>query len=352
MSRFLAKRVAGLAPYTPGEQPRDKRYTKLNTNECPYPPSPLVIHAIHEASGVDLRLYPDPESLELRRTIAAAHSLTPRQIFAGGGSDEILAYFFMAFFDKGDKVYYPDISYGFYSVYAELFGLQAVELPLREDFTVDIESYFGADGHIVIANPNAPTGIALTPEEIEQILAHNPNRLVLIDEAYVDFSKRKSCLPLLGKYDNLLLVRTASKSRALAGMRLGWAFGSAELIAALDRVRFSFDPYNLSRLTMAAGIAAMQDKRYFENTCGRIIKTRESTVRTLTELGFTVLPSEANFVFAKHASMGGQELYLALKERGVLVRHFEKARIRDFNRITIGTDEEMNLLLTTIKELL
>lgn len=352
MSRFLRESARDLVPYVPGEQAQDKRYIKLNTNESPYPPSPLVQKLIAEANGADLRLYPDPESRELREAFARAYGIRPEQVFAGGGSDTVLGYFFMTFFDRGDKVCYPEISYGFYRVYADLFGLEPREIPLREDYAIDVRDYFDAEGHIVLANPNAPTGIALGPEGIEEILRRNPGRLVLVDEAYIDFAGCGSCLSLLPKYENLVVVRTMSKSRALAGMRLGWAMAAPELIADLDRIRFSFDPYNLSRLTMAAGIAALQDEAGFQENCGRIVATREKTLRHLRERGYFVLPSETNFLLARHPALSGEELFRRLRERGVLVRHFGKPAIRDFVRITVGAEDEMEEFLKIEGELL
>lgn len=352
MSRFMGKSAARLKPYAPGEQPQDKRYIKLNTNECPYPPSPEVEKAIRECDPSSLRLYPDPEAGLLREAMARFSGLDAAQVFAGGGSDEILGYFFMAFFDRGDKVYFPDITYGFYPVYARLCGLQAAELPLREDFTVGVEDYLGLDGHIVLANPNAPTGICLEPAQIERILLHNPDRLVLVDEAYVDFAPGKSCVPLVSKYDNLLVVQTFSKSRSLAGMRVGFGFGSRELIAALNRVKYSFNPYNISRLSMLAGIAAIEDESYFRATVEKVRATRDRSAKALSEMGFRVLPSESNFLFACTDRMDGLTLYTRLKERGILVRHFAKPPLGGFVRISVGADGEMNELLKALGEVL
>lgn len=352
MSRFLSRAAAATQPYTPGEQPRYARYIKLNTNENPYPPVPEVAAAIAAFNASDLRLYPDPTAAEFRAAAAAHYSVKPHQVFAGGGSDEVLAYAFMAFFDRGDKVYFPDITYGFYKVYADLFGLESVTIPLREDFTVNIGDYFNLDGNIFIANPNAPTGICLDTIEIEQLLQKNPERLVVVDEAYADFSDGKSCLRLIDKYDNLLIVHTFSKSRGLAGMRLGLGFGNAELINGLERIKYSFNPYNLDRVSLAVGIAVLNNGEYMRDTVTKIIKTRERIHDELQKLGFEVLPSSTNFLFARTPKLSGAELYGGLKAKGILIRHFNKTRIQGFVRITIGTDEEMDIFLDKLRELL
>lgn len=352
MSRFLSRAAAALQPYTPGEQPRDTHYIKLNTNENPYSPAPEVAAAISAFNASDLRLYPDPTASDFRDAAAAHYGVKPEQVFAGGGSDEVLAYAFMAFSDRGGKVYFPDITYGFYKVYADLFGLKSVLIPLKSDFTVNIEDYFGLNGNIFIANPNAPTGICLETDEIEQILRENPDRLVVVDEAYIDFSDGKSCLRMIDSYDNLLVVHTFSKSRGLAGMRLGLGFGNPELIAGLERIKYSFNPYNLDRVSFAVGIAALGNGEYMREIAAKIIKTRERLREELLMLGFEVLPSSANFLFAKTPELSGAELYNSLKQSGILVRHFDKARIRDFVRITIGTDDEMDIFLDKLRKLL
>lgn len=352
MSRFLSPETAAINPYMPGEQPRDMRYIKLNTNENPYPPSPKALAAISGFDAETLRLYPDPTAADFCAAIAEAYGISPEQVFAGGGSDEVLAYAFMAFFSRGDKVYFPDITYGFYKVYADLFRLNAAEIPLREDFTVDPRDYFGLDGNIFIANPNAPTGICLAVSGIEGILQQNPDRLVVVDEAYIDFSGGQSCIGLISRYDNLLVAQTFSKSRSLAGMRLGMAFGDPLLIAGLERIKYSFNPYNLDRVSFSAGIAAVRDAVYSQETAAKVVATRERVRDELAALGFTVLPSSANFLFAKSDKTGGEALYKKLKENGILVRHFNKDRIRDFVRITIGTDDEMELFLKKVAEIL
>jgi len=350
MSRFLSKSALAVKPYTPGEQPRERKYIKLNTNENPYPPPPSVLAAVSGIRTGDYRLYPDPTSSDFRAAIAEKYSVEPEQVFAGCGSDEVLAFAFMAFFDRGDRVYFPDVTYGFYKVYAELFGLMAIEIPLKSDYTVDISDYFGLHGHIFIANPNAPTGICLPLCDIERILQENPDRLVVVDEAYIDFSGEESGVTLIDKYDNLLIVQTFSKSRSLAGIRLGMGFGNAKLIAALERIKFSFSPYNIDRTASAAGIASVKEEHYALKTIDSVIKTRERTVKTLRLKGYEILPSGANFIFLKGGA-GGAEIFGHLKEKGILVRHFDAPLIKDFVRITIGTDEEMDVLIKTLEEL-
>lgn len=352
MNRFLSRAASELEPYTPGEQPRDMQYIKLNTNENPYPPSPEVIAAIKSFDAEILRLYPDPTAKEFRDAIADAYKVKPEQVFAGGGSDEVLGYVFMAFNDHGGKVYFPDITYGFYNVYADLFGLCAVQIPLREDFTVGIEDYFGLDGSIFLANPNAPTGICLSTDEIERILQKNMDGLVVIDEAYIDFANENSCVKLIDRYDNLLVVQTFSKSRSLAGMRLGAAFGNAGLMDGLERIKYSFNPYNLDRVSFAAGIASMKNANYMRDTIGKIIENREYMRERLENLGFTVLPSESNFLFCKSDRVSGRDLYERLKQNGILVRHFGKDRIKDFVRVTVGKKDETDIFLSKLEALL
>lgn len=349
-SRLLGETARRITPYVPGEQPRDRRYTKLNTNESPFPPSPMVEQALREYAHADLRLYPDPDVRELSADMGRYYGLPPEMVFAGGGSDEVLGYAFLAFSSPGDPVYFPDITYGFYQVYADLFGLESRTLPLADNFTVSTEDYYSLPGNVFLANPNAPTGIALSPEQLEPIIKSNPDRLVVIDEAYVDFAPGMSCIPLTRRYDNLLVVQTFSKSRALAGMRLGFGFGHPDLIEGLNRIKYSFNPYNIDRVSMAVGRAAIEDSTYFTLCRDKIIATREQTADALADMGFEVLPSQANFLFARHAKVGGAVLYQALREQGILVRHFEKPRIRDFLRITIGTDEEMGRLTAALEQ--
>lgn len=351
MSRFLSPAAQGLTPYIPGEQPQDRRYIKLNTNESPYSPSPKVLKAIAGEAGGSLRLYPDPESRRLGAAAAKYYSLAPEQVFVGGGSDEVLAYAFMAFFQQGDPVCYPDITYGIYQVYARLFHLDSRIVPLREDFALDPESFSGQRGHIFLANPNAPTGLCLSPREIEEILRQDTDRLVVVDEAYIDFAGGMTCLPLLERYGNLFIVRTFSKSRALAGMRIGLGLGSREVIEDISRVNFSFNPYNLSRTSMAAGIAALEDEEYFRELVDTITATRDRALEQLGEMGFPALPSRANFLFVHAGPLGGRELYRALKEWGILVRYFDKPRIDRYIRVTVGTDQEMDVFLGTLRDI-
>ncbi len=351
MSRFLDEKYGSLAPYVPGEQPQDKKYVKLNTNESPYPPSKEVIEAVSSKEVADLRLYSDPDCKVLKNKLAKRYGVEKENIYLSNGSDDILNFAFMAYCSDGKKVAFPDISYGFYKVYAELYRSDALVIPLKDDFSINTEDYCGINRTVVIANPNAPTGLALSLSEIEKILIGNPNNVVVIDEAYVDFGA-ESCLPLLSKYDNLLIVRTFSKSRALAGARLGFAISSKEIISDLERIKFSTNPYNVNRLTLVAGAAAIDSDEYFMDNCRRIAKTRENVTNELETLGFEVIPSKANFIFAKHESLSGEELYLKLKEDGVLIRHFTADRIKDYNRITIGSEDEMAVFVESVKRIL
>lgn len=339
MTRFLSKIHAGMDPYVPGEQPQGRHYTKLNTNENPYPPSPAVIAAINAAEAGRLNLYCDPNCTALNQAIALTHGVADNQVITGNGSDELLAFAFMAYC-MGKKAVFPDISYGFYPVFARLFGVEYREIPLGEDFSIDPADYFNAGGTIFLANPNAPTGRALAKAQIAQIARHNPGDLLVVDEAYVDFGG-ESALGLIGEYDNILVVRTFSKSRSLAGLRVGYAISSPEIIAELNSMKFSFNPYNVDRLAILAGAASVLDKSYFEARIQSIVHTREDFSQRLKEQGYDVLPSRANFVFARHPKLTGKALYLGLKENGVLVRWFDKERIKDFVRITIGTPEQM-----------
>jgi len=350
MSRYLRARYQTLARYVPGEQPQDRSYIKLNTNELPYPPSPEVIASIGKREMADLRLYSDPECKLLRQKLADRYGVTTDQIYLSNGSDDILNFAFMAYASDGGRVAYPDITYGFYQVYADLYRSDALVIPLKDDFSVDVKDYCALDRMIVLANPNAPTGLALSLNDIQSIVSSNPNHVVLIDEAYVDFGA-ESCLPLLRTYDNLLIVRTYSKSRALAGARLGFAIGSPTMIDDLNRIKYVTNPYNVNRLTLLAGAAAIDSDDYFMNNCLRIIKTREKTAGELHSLGFEVVPSKANFLFVKHPHFDGKELYLALKERGILVRHFTSPRISQYNRITVGSEAEMDSLVSVLRDI-
>ena len=350
MSRYLIDRYQPLEAYTPGEQPLDMQYVKLNTNESPYPPSPAVIEAATREAG-RLQLYSDPVCAAVRDAIASLYGVKRENTYVSNGSDDILNFAFMAFAGKGGKAHFPDISYGFYKVFGDLYGCDYHTIPLEDGFTIDPMKYHGLGGLIVIANPNAPTGLTLTVQEIEGILRSNPDGVVLIDEAYVDFGAA-SCVGLTAKYDNLLVVQTFSKSRSMAGARLGFAIADAGLIADLDRIKYSTNPYNVNLMTCAAGAAAIADNDYYMANCRKIEATREATAQRLQALGFTVLPSKSNFLFAKSDRVDGDTLYRELKKRGVLVRHFTAERIRDYNRITIGTPEQMDVLIDTIKQIL
>lgn len=357
MSKFWNDKIKEIEPYVPGEQPKDKKYIKLNTNENPYSPSEKVIEKIKSMNLEDLKLYPDPDVSELRKVIAEYFSkkiderITKEQIFVGNGSDEVLALIFMTFFNKGDKVYYPDITYSFYPVYADLFDLKEVKIPLNKNFEIEIDKYFGVDGHIIITNPNAPTSIALKLEEIEEIVKKNPNQLVVVDEAYVDFGA-ESAVKLVNKYDNVLVVQTFSKSRSFAGMRLGYAIGSGNIIEGLNRLKFSFNSYTIDRISIEAGIESFKDDDYFVKINAKIIETREKTVKKLKELGFKVLNSSANFIFISHNKVFAGDLYKQLKDNGILVRYFAKDRIDNYLRVTIGTDEEMEIFIEKLEKLL
>lgn len=349
MSKFTSKGLSAVTPYTPGEQPKERTYIKLNTNEFCYPPSPKVQEVINTLDASRLRLYPDPESSMLAKLLAEQYQVEQEQIFIGNGSDEVLAFSFMAFIDRGDPVYFPDITYGFYPVYAELFGARACPVPLKEDFTIDGRDYDHKDGVIIIANPNAPTGIHCSVGVIEKILQSNPRYPVIIDEAYVDF-EGESSIGLLKKYDNLIVIQTFSKSRALAGLRVGYAIASREIIEDFKRVKYSFNSYNINAVSYLAGVAAMQDRGYYMQACQRIVRTRENTANALRDMGYQVLPSSTNFIFVRHAVLSGETVYSRLRKQGILVRHFAQARIGDFVRITIGTEEEMEQLLKELRE--
>ena len=346
MSKFMSKRHDELDAYVPGEQPQDKKYVKLNTNESPFPPSPFAQRLARQAAGT-IELYCDPESGALVRIAAEKFGVAEDEIIFTNGSDEVLDFAFAAFCDDKTPAVFPDITYGFYPVFATRNGVPYREIPLKEDLTVNVEDYLGVKGTVFIANPNAPTGIALPATEIEKIVKANPDNVVVVDEAYVDFGG-ESVLPLIKKYDNLLVTETFSKSRSLAGGRLGMGFANKALIADLKKIKYSFNPYNVNSMTAAAGIGALLDEEYFKANVATIIKTRENTVFALEKLGFTTLPSKANFIFAKHAKMSGKCVYSALKDKGVLVRYFDKDRLRDYVRITIGSAEDMRVLAETL----
>ncbi len=350
MNRYWSKRIQDIVPYTPGEQPKDQRFIKLNTNECPYPPSPKAVEAIREAAGDSLRLYPDPECVDLRAAIAQREGLEISQVFCGNGSDEILAFAFQAFFDPEREVVFPRITYSFYPVYTDFFGLERREVPMEPDFSSPIDLLCGNNGGVVLANPNAPTGLAVGLDTVEKLLAANPDVVVIVDEAYVDFGA-DSAAGLIGRYPNLLVVQTTSKSRALAGLRVGWAMGDAGLIDGLRCVRDSINSYTVDRLAQAGAAAAIRDEGYFQSIRRRVIDTREWTERTLREKGFTVLPSQANFLFVSHPGRTGKELLDGLRRRGVLVRWWPIPEIENWLRISIGTQEEMAALSAALEEL-
>jgi len=352
---FWSPRIAALEPYVPGEQPRIANLVKLNTNENPYPPSPLAIDAIQQAAANGLERYPDPASLALREAVARRHGLQAGQVFAGNGSDEVLAHAFFAFFQQAEPLLMPDVSYSFYRVYAQLYGIGCELLPVDEGLRIDVDAMAararsGCAG-LVIANPNAPTGIGLPLARIEQLLAACPGRVVLVDEAYVDFGG-ESALPLIGKYPNLLVVQTLSKSRSLAGLRVGFACGQAHLVDALVRVKDSFNSYPLDRLATAGAVAALEDEAWFQTTRDKVVDTREGLSLQLEDLGFEVLPSQANFVFARHPKRDAAELAALLRERAVLVRHFRQPRIAQYLRISIGTREQCGALVQALESIL
>lgn len=350
MSRFLSDKFSALSPYVPGEQPKDMKYIKLNTNESPFPPSPAVLKAVEEESG-KLQLYSDPDLTELVGTLAEVYGVSTKNVIATNGSDEVLNFAFMAYTDKDTPVVFPNITYGFYNVFAKLHGASFEEIPLKEDFSVDYRDYLSVNKTIFIANPNAPTGLTLSLDEIKEILKTNPDNVVVIDEAYVDFGG-ESAVQLIKEYDNLLVTGTFSKSRSLAGARLGFGFASEKIIKDLNTIRFSTNPYNVNRMTLAAGVATLKEDSCNKANCKKIIATRERVKQELENLGFFVLPSKANFLFAKKDGVSGKKLYLSLKEKGVLVRHFDKEIIGDFLRITIGTDSQMDTFLEKLKEIL
>lgn len=351
MSKFSSKRFETLEAYTPGEQPQDKTYVKLNTNESPYPPSPLVLESVSASEVERLNLYPDPMGEQLKGKIAKLYGVKMENVFLSNGSDEILNFAFMAFCDKEKGAFFPEISYGFYPIYGDLYEIPYKQIPLQTNFSVNYKDYCDCGNMVVIANPNAPTGMEIGLAEIEEIAQTNPNQLVLIDEAYVDFGGT-SCVGLVEKYDNLLVCMTFSKSRSMAGSRLGFAIGNAEIIADLEKIKFSTNPYNINRLTLVAGEAAIDSNGYYIDNAKKIIETRQNVASQLQELDFIVLDSKANFLFISSPNIGGETLYGALKQKGVLVRHFKKEKIKDFIRVTIGTPEQMEIFVEKVKEIL
>ena len=348
LSRFFSQKYAALVPYAPGEQPKDRIFIKLNTNESPFPPSPKA-REYAKAAAEDLHLYSDPQCRALVQAAAKQWGVEEDEILFTNGSDEILNFAFMAFCDRG--VQFPDITYGFYKVYAQLNGVPFTEIPLKEDFSIDINDYCCAGKTIFLANPNAPTGLCLPLKDIEAIVASNPDTVVVIDEAYIDFGG-ESAVPLIHKYDNLLITQTFSKSRSMAGARLGLGIGCRNLIRDLNTIKYSTNPYNINRMTMAAGIGALEDGEYFRNNCRSIIETRAWTAARLKELGFDMTDSVTNFLFAKHPDLPGKVLYAKLREKGILVRHFDTPRLTDFIRVTVGSKAQMEAFIAAVEEIL
>jgi histidinol-phosphate aminotransferase len=351
MSRFWSDIVSQLTPYTPGEQPKIAKLIKLNTNENPYGPSPKVLSAIAASNNDDLRKYPDPSTSVLKSTIAKHFGLNDNMVFIGNSSDEVLAHVFRALLKQNKPLLFPDITYSFYPVYCKLFEIDYQPIALAEDFTIKTDDYSIDNGGIIFANPNAPTGIALATDQIEVLLNSNPDSIVVVDEAYVDFAN-DSAVRLINNHPNLLVTQTLSKSRSLAGLRVGIALGHADLIEGLERVKNSFHPYTLDTLAIAGATAAFEDTAYLEHTCAKVNTTRERTTLALTALGFEVLPSSANFVFARHPNHDAHTLFLALRERHIIVRYFDKPRIDQFLRISIGTDDDMNTLIDALGEII
>ncbi len=350
MSRFFSQKYSSLVPYTPGEQPKDLQYIKLNTNESPFSPSPTAKKLISKAAE-NLQLYSDPECSRLVEIASEVFGIDKDEIIFTNGSDEALNFAFMAFCDDNHPAYFPDITYGFYSVFAQINNVPFITIDLKSDFTIDINDYKNIDGTIFIANPNAPTGLALPLKEIEEIVKSNKNNVVVIDEAYVDFGA-DSAIKLIKKYDNLLVTQTFSKSRSLAGGRLGFAIGNKALIQDLNTIKYSTNPYNINSMTMAAGIGTLLDNEHCMNNCKRIIENRIWVAGKLEELGFSVTDSKTNFIFAKHNQFNGEQIYLKLKEKGVLIRHFSTHKLQKYNRITIGSKEQMTIFLEKLQEVL
>ncbi|MFA7239449.1 MAG: histidinol-phosphate transaminase [Sulfuricellaceae bacterium] len=352
MSRYWSAVVHGLTPYVPGEQPKLPDLVKLNTNENPYGPSPKALEALRLEVADSLRLYPDPRADRLREAIAGFHRVTPDQVFVGNGSDEVLGHAFLALLKHDLPLLFPDITYSFYPVYCGLYGIEYRQIALTESFEIDIDDYLQPNGGIIFPNPNAPTGRLLALSEIERLLQVNGDSVVVVDEAYIDFGG-VSAVGLVARHPQLLVTHTLSKSRSLAGLRVGYAVGQPALIEALNRVKDSFNSYPLDRCALAGGAAAMADRDYFEETCGKVIASRTRLVSELEKLGFDVLPSAANFVFVRHLQWGGAELTAKLRERSIIVRHFKNpARIAPFMRITVGTDEQCDVLLGALREIL
>ncbi|MFD0590559.1 histidinol-phosphate transaminase [Paenibacillus sp. GCM10027627] len=351
MSKFWSPLARTLEPYVPGEQPKDKSYIKLNTNENPYPPSPKVLQAIAAAASDDLRLYPDPTSDALVQEAARYYGLSPKQVFVGNGSDEVLAFTFAAFFDPAKPLLFPDITYSFYKVYAKLYDLQPKLIPLDDDFNIPLDEFAGEHGGIILPNPNAPTAKLLPLADIVTLLQRNPDQVVVVDEAYIDFGG-ESAVSLVNTYPNLLVIQTLSKSRSLAGLRVGLAFGSEELIDGLDRIKNSFNSYTLDRLAIYGAVAALQDEAHFRETTEKVIRTRDRVMQAVEDLGFRVTESKANFLFISHPVASAKDIFQKLRDKGVLVRYFASARIDQYLRVSVGTDEEMEAFLSALEETL
>lgn len=351
MSIFLVDEYKDMEPYVPGEQPKDKLYIKLNANETSMPPSPKVFEALSKKEIWNMGYYADPHCHAFRRAVADVYGLTEDDVFVGNGADEVLSILFMSFFRRGMKIYFPDITYGFYRTYAKTYGLDMEEIPVKEDFSIDINDYMDLKGDIVFANPNNPTGLTIPIDEIEELVKADPERMVIIDEAYADYSG-ETCLPLVRKYPNLVVVRTFSKSRNMAGMHIGFAVASKEIIADLNNIKMSFNPFNLNSLTMSAGIASVKDTYYFDKCVKETVRNREKFTAVLQNIGFEVIPSRANFVFCKTDKISAEDLCAKLKEEGILTRHFADERLKDYLRITIGTENEMEVVTIAIKEIL
>ncbi len=350
MSRFFSKKYKDLVPYVPGEQPQDRSYIKLNTNESPFQASPKAQALVQEAA-TRLQLYSDPYCTVLTKKAAEVNGVSTDEVIFTNGSDELLNFVIMAFCDADTPAVFPDITYGFYKVFAQLNAVPYQQIPLKEDFSVNVDDYIGCNKTVIIANPNAPTGLAMSLADIEKIVKSNPNNVVIIDEAYVDFGG-ETAVPLIRTYDNLLITQTFSKSRSMAGARLGMAIGCPALIQDLRNIQFSTNPFNVNAMTMAAGLGALEDMEYFRDNCGKIIANREWTTQELSKLGFTTIPSQTNFILTKTPAIGGKELYLELKRRGILIRHFDTDRLRDYIRVTIGTAEEMKAFVNTVRQIL
>jgi len=351
MSRFWSDVVKGLKPYVPGEQPKLANLVKLNTNENPYGPSPRVLEAIRAATGESLKLYPDPNAEQLKLAIGNYHGIESKNVFVGNGSDEVLAHIFLGLLKQARPILFPDITYSFYPVYCGLYQVDFETVALADDFSIRVSDYAKPNGGIIFPNPNAPTGCLVPLDDIERLLQSNPDSVVVIDEAYVDFGG-ESAIPLIARYQNLLVVQTLSKSRSLAGLRVGFAAGHADLIEALERVKNSFNSYPLDRLAIAGAVAAFEDREYFDQTCRAVIASREKLIGELKALGFVVLPSAANFIFARHPQRDAEKSALALRQRSIIVRHFKLPRIEQFLRITVGTDAQCAALVAALKEIL